>query len=401
MTAAATTPRLLTAFGLQEQEAALARAFRITDAAIHGGAALTWLTNTDSPPGQDIDIWCQPSERILSALIYALYDTIFRAAGYSPQPATANTAAAILTEYYGIRHLHIDAIHNWYHPTLERKIQLILRSKTSPTTGITLPASPIAEFDLDITTAKVSASPSHDELVATAPTPTLAAQIARRVMTITNLRGQVLHNNLLRVRKYYSRGYAFETTETTCSCPCGAAKHTAITPPRRLSLLEALNYVRTAWLAANPLSDNHPLRADNLKTRILAENPNLLTITPDRLSELQSYCQATTGFIQNRVTYPAETEWVRNYGSALAGLWSLRSIQSRLMDPVHLKYDQLISSLKRCQVLRSSPILAMYPTLQEELIHLQKNIMSQLENESPPTSPLIKAVTDDDTITHV
>lgn len=419
---------MLTAFGLQDQEAALARAFRVTGAAIHGGAALSWYLNTDPPAGQDIDIWCQPSERILSPLIHALYDTIFRAAGYAPEKPTTDKASY---QYYGLRELHIDAIHNWFNPTVNRKIQLILRSSTAPS------ADPTTEFDLDITTVKVAPVRMNgaDRLLVTVPTTELAVQIRRRVMSIANLRGQILSNNLRRVYKYYSRGFAFEVTEATCACACGAVHHTAVTPPRRLTLSEAFAHVRKAWVAANPLPDWYALRADVLKRHITTHfaGKTLLTANRATLADLRESCIRATGLYQNAVVYPAETAWLMTYRKAINGLWTLRNIQHWTSDSYRgvINMDRYVTQLKS---LETNPIMDMFPSLRTELEELQVRVLGSSrtadtateprrvckvvikrfnkapeqeinvceETKKPTVSPsLMKVVTEDDTITHV
>lgn len=314
------TPSLLATFGLQE--APLARALHATKAAIHGGAALSWYLGTPAPPGQDIDIWCQPAEPILRPVIYALYDTIFRAAGYVPKDRQRNPAAA---EYYDVAPLHIDAVHNWYNPTLKRKIQLILRTQ-----GPDIPASPVAEFDLDITMIRVAPHPADPATLCLQTQSTeLCSRIDRRVMRINCLRGQNLASNLSRVHKYYARGFAFETTESTCSCPCGAATHTAIIPPRRLECVEAIKYVRNAWIAANPLPDNHPLRADVLKATLLSDynNKSLITKTYAQLMTERDHCRQAVRLPQNLPTYPQETEWLQKYYTVLLGLTHYHRLQ--------------------------------------------------------------------------
>lgn len=315
----AATPSLLATFGIQE--APLARALHATKAAIHGGAALSWYLETPAPPEQDIDIWCQPAEPILRPVIYALYDTIFRAAGYVPNDRHDPAAA----KYYDVAPLHIDAIHNWYHPTLKRRIQLILRTQ-----GPDIPACPTAEFDLDITSMRIVPDPKNPAILCLqTPSTDLCDQIDRRVMRINNLHGQNLRNNLNRVHKYYNRGFAFETTETTCSCPCGAATHTTVTLPRRMDRAEAIKTVRKAWIAANPLPDNHPLRADVLKATLLADynNQTLMTKSYGQLMAEREHCRQAQRLPQNQHIYPQETAWIWKYYQVLLGLTHYRRLQ--------------------------------------------------------------------------
>jgi hypothetical protein len=409
------SPVLIT-FGLQDQEAALTRALRVTNAAIHGGAALSWYTNTEPPAGQDIDIWCQPVARILSPVIVALYDTIFRTVGYSPVPPSSRAAR----DYYGIRNLHIDAIHNWFNPTVNRKIQLILRSKDAPS------ADPTTEFDLDITTVKVSApadTAAADRLLVTVPSTELAVRIRRRVMNINNLKGQHLQNNLRRIHKYYSRGFAFESTEARCSCSCGAVHHMTVTPPHRLSLKEAMDHVRKEWVAANPLPDHYALRADVLKRYITTHYAGdaLLTANRTTLNDLRESCTLANRLYQNAALYPAETTWLLHYRKALQGLWLLRRIQHWTADefrPSLRSYMLLQRYQEQLHQVERNPILDMYPGLRVELDAVRTNIDYYLtafdDDEAPlpapartatketPSPSLVKVVTDDtDFIKHV
>jgi len=366
------TNSVLPAFGLQDQEAALARAFRATNASIHGGAALSWYLNTPPPPGQDIDIWCQPAEAILRPIIFALYDTIFRAAGYSPTRAAAYRNRS---RYYRASDIHIDAIHDWYNPVLERKIQLIFRS-THDRLGFEISATPTGGFDLDITSVQVAATalPTFDRLIVATLPVDLADRIERRVMRIGNLTGQILRNNLNRVRKYYERGFAFEITETTCSCTCGALHHTVVTPPRRLTIEEAIAFVRRQWAIANALPDDHPVRADSLRTRLYRQAP-LDTLKLETLKELISECLHVTSLVQNEVLYPTETAWIKEYIRMAVVVLNLRRLQDGWAT-ITVEHRKLSAPtyVRRLLHLRTSPHVDHFPTLDTEIIHLLTEI---------------------------
>lgn len=365
------TNSVLPAFGLQDQEAALARAFRATNASIHGGAALSWYLNTPPPPGQDIDIWCQPAEAILRPIIFALYDTIFRAAGYHPTRAAAYRNRS---RYYRAHDLHIDAIHDWYNPVLERKIQLIFRS-THDRLGFEISATPTGGFDLDITSVQVAATlPTFDRLTVATLSVDLADRIERRVMRIDNLTGQILRNNLNRVRKYYERGFAFETTDTTCSCTCGAIHHTVVTPPRRLTIEEATALVCKEWAIANALPKDHPARADTLRNRLHAQVP-LDTLKLETLKELISECLQVTSLVQNKVLYPTETGWIKEYTRMAVFVLNLRRLQyGWATTTVGQRKLSVFTYTRSLLHLRTSPQVEKFPTLDEEIIHLLKEI---------------------------
>ena len=369
----AATNTVLSAFGLQGQEAALSRAFRATKAAIHGGAALSWYLNTPPPPGQDIDIWCQPAEAILRPIIFALYDTIFRAAGY--RPTRAIYADRNRSRYYRAHDLHIDAIHDWYNPALKRKIQLIFRA-THDRLGFEISATPTGGFDLDITSIQVAASihPTSDCLTVSPPHADLADRIERRVMRICNLAGQILRNNLNRVRKYYERGFAFETTETTCSCTCGAIHHTVVTPPRRLTIGEAIVLVHKEWATANALPTDHPARADTLRTRLYKQAP-LDTLRLQTLKELIAECLHVTSLVQNKVLYPTETSWIKEYIRMAVFVLNLRRLQDGWVATTddHRKLCALTYTRSLLH-LRTSPLVEHFPTLGAEILHLLKEI---------------------------
>lgn len=380
MSTTAKTNSVLTAFNLHEQEPALARAFRATNAAIHGGAALSWYLNTPPPPGQDIDIWCQPAEAILRPIIYALFDTIFRAAGYRPLRATYTGRNR--SRYYRARDLHIVAIHDWFNPVLDRKIQLIFRA-THDRKGFPVLATPTGGFDLDITSVQVAASihPTSDCLTVSPPHADLADRIERRVMRICNLTGQVLRNNLNRVRKYYERGFAFETMETHCSCTCGAIHHTIVTPPRRLTIEEATTLVRKEWVAANALHADHPYRANTFRNSLHAQ-VSLDMWGTGPLEELISECSQVTSLVQNKVLYPTETAWIKQYAEMAVFVLNLRRLQDGwAITTVEHRKRNALKYIQRLLHLQISPQVEHFPTLGAEIIHLLKEIRKW---QSPP-----------------
>jgi len=330
---------VLTAFSLTDQESPLVRAFKATGAAIHGGAALSWYLNAPPPPGQDIDIWCQPSEPILKPIIFALYDTIFRAAGYAPYRPTHFRRPRNVS-YYNISTAQIDIIYNWYNSNLGRKIQLIIR-KSRTRTGTAVPASPIEDFDLDITTLCVAPSILTERLMVYVPSTELARQIDRRVMNIKSLRGQQLRSNLSRIRKYYARGFAFESTEARCTCACGVVHHMLVTPPHRLSLNEAMADVRKQWLSANPLAASDPLRADNLKRTLLLghSEKQFLTINDVGIRKMLNDCEKATEMPQNAMLYPIDTLWLDDYCRTLRYVCRIRLLKGEVEN-----YETLLKS---------------------------------------------------------
>lgn len=355
-----TTKPVLTAFGLQDQEAALARAFLVTGSAIYGGAALSWYLQQTPPPGQDIDIWCQPIEPILKPVIIALFDTIFRSAGYLP---LSSSSLHSIDDYYNAPEIHIDRIKNWYNTTLDRKIQLIFR-KTHDSAGNRVRESPTGGFDLDITTICIESSVSCTTgvLKAVVPSAELADRISRRVMTINNLTGQNLTNNIRRMRKYYDRGFAFETTEASCSCPCGAVHHTAVIPARRLNHQEAFEHIRKAWAAANPLTDANPFRADKV-CRSCLRSPPVDTLTKAELMDLREDCETALSLIQNTYTYPVETKWIKEFVPVCQFGIDAHDCLARWetwdrKNPLHMsRLERAFRSMSR------DPLRSMYPTL--------------------------------------
>lgn len=394
-TTSADTPPLLATFGLQEKT--LAHALHATNAAIYGGAALTWYLETPAPPEQDIDIWCQPAEPILRPLIYTLYDSIFRSAGYFPD--NKNPAA---TEYYNTPILNIVAIHNWYNPTLKRKIQLIIRKQ-----GPDISDSPDDDFDLDITTIRVVPNPTNPStLTVQSRTADLCINIDRRVMSLYNLRGQNLHSNLYRVNKYYARGFAFETTETACSCPCGAATHTIITSPRRMGRTEAIKYVRRAWIEANPLPDNHPLRADVLQGTLLegCNNKTLISKTRSQLITENDQCREALLLPQNEYLYPDETAWLREYYEVLQGMIYYHQLQERYGNRPSMLATATIAdiagAIQDAKRLIKNPVSDIYPDVFKYGMALidtadsyaESSVYSSSELETPESRDIITYV---------
>jgi hypothetical protein len=304
-TATATVPSpVLIIFNLHTHEAALARALRETNAIIHGGSALCWYTNSIPTWGQDIDIWCQPTLTMTEADIVARINAALTPAGYTNRnPATSCICAGgeicelcLRAQYLQMGSTNFIAVHEWtrhWSSTETRNIQLIIRRPLIPT-------SPVAEFDLDIATLCVAPHPTEDRLIVTEPDAALADRIRRRVMRIGNLRGQLLDNKKERVTKYYARGFAFESP----------------TDGRRLTLEEAKEFIEAQWIAANPLLESDPHRADNLR-RTLEALP-LTQATPiHTLYQHDGECGAALKQPQNQATYPADTQWIKEYRDTL------------------------------------------------------------------------------------
>jgi hypothetical protein len=302
------THPVLTAFGLEGQEAALARALRATGATIHGGAALSWYTSTAPPSGQDIDIWCRPVEPILYPLVIALYDTIFRAAGYTPSGDSVYTDSR-REHCYNAEFHHIAHIMNWHNPTMRRQIQLILRKPGAP--------AAINHFDLDICQIGIIPTPGAEGLVAIPPASLSPVQLGNKVMRVVHLTGQSSKKFLYRVRKYYERGFAFETSEAHCSCPCGAASHRTVTPPRRMTLEEGLEYAEKEWVKANPLPSHRPHRADNLQRYLQRSDHRLADKSLQALEQEHRSCELAITLLQNKHELPLETAWIRKYMEVL------------------------------------------------------------------------------------
>jgi hypothetical protein len=238
---------LFEAFGLSANSAALLNAFVVTDAYIGGGAALACHMRDPILPEQDLDIFYTPSADAPALITQTLFDMIFCAAGYTRRSDTTGG-------YKQAKALHIETVINWYHMTLKRKIQVVVRSASAPAD---CPAYGSADFDIcqfyikydpDSFSLRLFYNPHKSALT----DETVAEIRSKRVMRIGNLKGQDLSNSLRRLRKYYHRGFAFEDERvTTCSCACGH-EHTA-KKSVRLTYSEAAAVVRAAHARANPV----------------------------------------------------------------------------------------------------------------------------------------------------
>lgn len=238
--------RLLAAFGLTEYKTSLLHTFHVTDAFIGGSAALTWHIGNEFLPDQDLDIFYTPSPAAPRGITVTLFDTLFSAAGYKCH--SLSTGDVHYTDQWT---RYIAIVHNWFHTTLKRKIQLVIRSERAPTDS---PA--YTETDFDICQFYAKYDPRAQDLILRYNPATITPEIAeeirtKRVMRIGNLTAcQSLLTNLKRLRKYYARGFAFEDErETLCSCACGH-EHTT-KKYRRLTLDEAYVHVATEYRKAN------------------------------------------------------------------------------------------------------------------------------------------------------
>lgn len=239
--------RILAAFGLTEYKTSLLNAFQVTDAFIGGSAALTWHLGDEILPDQDLDIFYTPSPAAPRDITVTLFDTLFSAAGYKCH--SLSTGDVHYTDQWT---RYIAIVHNWFHTTLKRKIQLVIRSESAPTDR---PA--YTETDFNICQFYAKYDPCAQDLILRYNPATITPEIAeeirtKRVMRIGNLTAcQSLLTNLTRLRKYYSRGFAFEDErETPCSCACGH-EHTT-KRVYRLILEEACVLVATEYRKANP-----------------------------------------------------------------------------------------------------------------------------------------------------
>jgi hypothetical protein len=232
------------AFGLTEQATALKRIFYLTDAYIGGSIALSCHTGDEITPYQDLDIVYTPSADAPVDITLMLFDIVFAAAGYERRDNSCGG-------YQRAKALHIVFVANWFHRDLRRLIQVVVRSADAKTPAY-------AEADFDICQFYLKYAPANGDLVLlynptnSAVTPAIAEEIrTRRVMRIGNLKGQNRVNSLLRLHKYYNRGFAFEKErETPCSCACGH-EHT-VKKIVRLTYYEAAAIVRAEHARANP-----------------------------------------------------------------------------------------------------------------------------------------------------
>lgn len=303
---------VLVIFNLHTHEAALARALRETNATIHGGSALCWYTNSIPTLDQDIDIWCQPTSEMTEADIVARINAVIEPAGYTNRnPETICACGSgetcelcFRTKYLYMGSNSITAVHEWrrhWSYINTRKIQLIIRNPHITT-------SPVAEFDLDIATLCVAPHPEEDRLIMLEPNAELADRIRRHVMRIGNLCGQMLDNKHERINKYYDRGYAFESADGS-----------------RLTQEEAIKYIKSSWIAANPLPESDPHRADNLRS-VLATQPLTQETPTSILNQLNSTCREALHKPQNAAVYPSDTRWINEYRNTVKFLLQSRKL---------------------------------------------------------------------------
>jgi hypothetical protein len=238
---------ILDTFGLTDRAPFFVHALRITNAYIGGGTILAWHVGDDILPSQDLDIFFTPSESAPKAISLALFNTLFTSAGYMRRSDSMGCGS-----YRLAKALHVDVVANWYHRTLGRKIQVVVRSADA---SEDLPAYTEADFDICQFYAKYTPATGRVQLFYDPAKSAITAEIAeeictKRVMRIGNLKGQDLTNSLGRLRKYYDRGFAFEGMRTTaCSCTCGH-EHT-IKKEVRLTLEEASTIVRAEHTRVN------------------------------------------------------------------------------------------------------------------------------------------------------
>lgn len=232
-------------FGLAAQVPALTQAMKVTKAYIGGGVALARYMLDPIRPEQDLDIFYAPSDAAPEPITHLLFHTIFTAAGYEPRPESTGG-------YKKAKVLHIKRIYNWSHPTLNRTIQLVVRSDAAPA-----PAYACADFDICQFYLAYDAETGGLHLFYDTETSALTHETVKeiyrhRVMRIGNLKGQSLYNVMRRLRKYYDRGFAFEKVlEHSCTCRCGIQAHTVKTT-RRMSLAQARCFVGNKYHEVNP-----------------------------------------------------------------------------------------------------------------------------------------------------
>ena len=232
-------------FGLAAQVPALTQAMKVTNAYIGGGVALARYMFDPIRPEQDLDIFYTPFDAAPESITHLLFHTIFTAAGYEPRPESTGG-------YKKAKVLHIKRIYNWSHPTLNRTIQLVVRSPYAEK-----PAYVCADFDICQFFLAYDGETGGLHLFYDTETSALTQETVKeigrhRVMRIGNLKGQSLGNVLRRLRKYYDRGFAFEKVlEHSCTCRCGLQAHTVKTT-RRMSLAQAALFVCNKFNEANP-----------------------------------------------------------------------------------------------------------------------------------------------------
>ncbi len=257
---------VLSAFGLQDHEAVIAKALANTDAFIAGSSALYWYLNNISetpiaiPEGSDMDIWlpvCPPSDGISRVdckpmyLALGYFECLLTPLGYKPQSEEERykeVQARRRLELKGeitdeIRyHLSpslrfIKSIHNFINTDLNRKIQIIV---TEQRPGIRKEI--LNSFDFDICSMCVQAYRSKSPRLNVVFDPAFVPQLGKPIPNTFHL-GDVNKFSFLtvplRLEKYYARGFVMELEKacTACGCDCKAA-------PVKLTLDEAKAYVK-------------------------------------------------------------------------------------------------------------------------------------------------------------
>lgn len=232
-----------TIFNLHTHEAALARTLRETNAKIYGEAALCWYTNNLPAKKQTIDIWCQLTSEMTETDVVACINAVLEPAGYTILLAEEGNCfcggneVCSVCERISYKHnspYSFTTVHEWNRrlTTMDEQIIKLIIRRTHTLDGALLPASPISEFDLDITTLCVSPHPEEDRLIVIDPDAELADRIHRRIMRVGNLQNQSLGKIKERVTKYYNCGYAFESEDGS-----------------RLTLEEATEFIKSSRIA--------------------------------------------------------------------------------------------------------------------------------------------------------
>ncbi len=332
---------VLSAFGLASPTTAdaFARALHVSNAVIFGGAALSWW-HTEAPPHkQDIDIACQPSSTAMHPLIHALFDTLFRSAGYKPLASSPRNRA-----YYNNRYSQIVQIHNWYHTELHRQIQLVIRRPDAP------PVHRMPDLDLCRLTVVPRINPLFDrvELRVEVPADLSPDRLAARHMRLYNLEGQIHDNLCSRLSKYYRRGYTLLHSHT------GAP----------LSLEDAVYHMSYAWAMANPLARTDLRRADTLCIYVagfLEGVPNPAIKTERSIKVLSNLLQEALREPYNRVVFPHRILQLHEYHLLLTGLLAAKEI----LDADTPETFAELRAFILLSVTYNAPLCAHYPELVE------------------------------------
>ena len=273
---------VLAAFGLLEQEQAFGKALLSTNAFLAGGSALYWWMNNNSatpipiPEGMDIDIWLplpkmadQAEINRFHKIAHNYFESVFGVAGYVRQSPADHFAEVkkrwtLLTSAKPSNELcythspmckFISSIHNFLHPVLGRKIQIISVITPPEIEYYHVPKFITDTFDLDICKFVVAPTDFQTRVAGVidfldGPVDTTLSRaklnfmvkeiVERRVMSLGDLRFSRVHNVLLRLEKYYARGFALEGVKPPCA-HCGHADAAS----RRLTLLEAQEFVKS------------------------------------------------------------------------------------------------------------------------------------------------------------